>query len=403
MHYALEMRARLPQVAQVFRAGEIDYQMFQALVYRTALVTDPTALAQLDGELAVKVARWPSMTRGKLAAEIDRVVAKRDRDAVRRQHERIRDREVSIWECDAGLSELNARLFSTDATALEQRLDALAATVCDADPRTADQRRADALGALAVDAKRLGCHCGKSDCAAGGRAPGPVVIHVIAEQASLEGRSTTPAVALGAQELIPAELVAELAKSAKLQPLIPPAAAEPHYTPSAKLAAFVRARDLTCRAPGCDVPANKCDLEHTIPYADGGATHPSNITCDCRTHHLLKTFWGWRAKQLPDGTVIWTLPDGQVYVTTPGSALLFPSLSAPTGDLPPPEPARADRRGDKTAMMPRRTTTRAKNRAHYIAAERHRNQQERQTRETSCAATDLTTSGHPPDDEPPPF
>jgi hypothetical protein len=24
---------------------------------------------------------------------------------------------------------------------------------------------------------------------------------------------------------------------------------------------------------------------------------------------LLKTFWGWRDRQLPDGTVIWTLPD----------------------------------------------------------------------------------------------
>ncbi len=28
--------------------------------------------------------------------------------------------------------------------------------------------------------------------------------------------------------------------------------------------------------------------------------------------------WGWRAQQLPDGTVIWTLPGDQT--TTPGSA-----------------------------------------------------------------------------------
>jgi hypothetical protein len=26
-----------------------------------------------------------------------------------------------------------------------------------------------------------------------------------------------------------------------------------------------------------------------------------------RCHHLLKTFWGWRDKQLPDGTVIWVV------------------------------------------------------------------------------------------------
>lgn len=36
-----------------------------------------------------------------------------------------------------------------------------------------------------------------------------------------------------------------------------------------------------------------------------------------------------------DGTVIWTLPDAHTYVTTPRSALLFPALHAPTGDVPP--------------------------------------------------------------------
>jgi len=54
-----------------------------------------------------------------------------------------------------------------------------------------------------------------------------------------------------------------------------------------------------------------------------------------RCHHLLKTFWGWQDRQLPDGTVVWTTPAGQTYVTTPGSALLFPGLMAPTGELPP--------------------------------------------------------------------
>ena len=41
-----------------------------------------------------------------------------------------------------------------------------------------------------------------------------------------------------------------------------------------------------------------------VPYADGGVTHASNLKCECRIHHLLKTFWGWRDTQLPDGTGI---------------------------------------------------------------------------------------------------
>ena len=128
--------------------------------------------------------------------------------------------------------------------------------------------------------------------------------------------------------------------------------------PSKALADFVRCRDLTCRWPGCDHPAFDCDIDHTIPYADGGPTHASNLKCYCRTHHLVKTFWGWRDQQLPDGTVILDSPSGKTYVTTPGSALLFPSLCSPTGDLRPPEPtAPMDYCDERTAMMPRRRRT----------------------------------------------
>ncbi|REA06906.1 HNH endonuclease signature motif containing protein, partial [Mycobacterium tuberculosis] len=100
---------------------------------------------------------------------------------------------------------------------------------------------------------------------------------------------------------ITAELVAELAKTATLVPLVHPGDAppEPGYAPSKALADFVRCRDLTCRWPGCDEPATNCDLDHTIPYAAGGPTHASNLKCYCRTHHLVKTFWGWRDQQLP--------------------------------------------------------------------------------------------------------
>jgi hypothetical protein len=54
--------------------------------------------------------------------------------------------------------------------------------------------------------------------------------------------------------------------------------------PSKKLAEFVRCRDLTCRWPGCDRPAFDCDIDHTVPYADGGPTHASILNCYCRTH-----------------------------------------------------------------------------------------------------------------------
>ncbi len=395
MRYALAMRERLPQVAAVFRAGDINYRLFQTIVYRTDLITDAEVLAAVDGELAVRAARWPSMTRGRLAGEVDKIVVKADVDAVRRRKQCRDERCVGIEDLEGGMSEIRGSLFSPDAHALDERLDALAATVCEHDPRSRDQRRADALGALAASADRLGCRCGRSDCGAGKRpAATPVVIHVIAEQASIQGRGSAPASEVGVDGLISA-MVAELARSAKLVPLNAPTQAGPRYIPSARLADFVRCRDLTCRAPGCDRPAVNCDIDHTLPYADGGATHPSNLKCLCRQHHLLKTFWGWRDEQLPDGTLIWRLPDGHSYVTTPGSALLFPSLCAPTGDLP--VPTAPERCGERTAMMPRRTRTRAHNRARRIATERHHN------RQTRLATPPAQPGPAPPDDQPPPF
>jgi hypothetical protein len=107
--------------------------------------------------------------------------------------------------------------------ALDKRLTALAATVCQLDPRTSEQRRADALGALAAGADRLACCCRRPDCGAGKRpAATPVVIHVIAEQATITGSDLAPASEVGADGLIAPELLEELAASAKLVPLVHP-------------------------------------------------------------------------------------------------------------------------------------------------------------------------------------
>jgi hypothetical protein len=389
----------------VFAAGNIDYRSFQTIVYRTDLITDLDTLATVDGQLASRAARWSGLSQAKLGREVDRIVAKADQDAVRRRKERVEDREVVVVDTGDGMSAVWATVFATDGHVLEQRLDALAATVCEADPRTKQQRRADALGAVASGADRLGCRCGKSDCPAGGKTAAPLVVHVVAEQATVDGTSDKPGYLAGSDELIPAELVAELADSAKLRPLFNAIDAPPEsgYAPSAKLADFIRWRDVTCRAPGCDVPARQCDIDHVIPFGDGGPTHASNLSCKCRKHHLAKTFCGWKDKQLPDGTLIWTLPDGQTYVTTPGSAQLFPSLCAPSEEFDVRIIA-DDRCTDRSMMMPKRRRTRAENRSRRIQAERRQNREEREARRE---ASDALCAGlmYPTGDggEPPPF
>ena len=129
LRHARAMRERLPKVAELFRAGDIDYRTFQTLVYRTDLITDREVLAAVDVELAVKVPRWPSMTQGRLAGQVDKIVGEADADAVRRRKERQADREIWIGDVQGGISEIHGSLLTPDAHALDKRLNALSATV----------------------------------------------------------------------------------------------------------------------------------------------------------------------------------------------------------------------------------------------------------------------------------
>jgi hypothetical protein len=115
-----------------------------------------------------------------------------------------------------------------------------------------------------------------------------------------------------------------------------------------------------------------------------------------RYHHLFKTLWageaGWRDRQLPDGTIIWTAPDGQNYTTTPGSRLLFPELCQPTAPVVPVDvPARPAHSAG--LRMPRRGTTRTQDRARRINDEREINR----TAAAAAAAAKQTA----PDTTPP--
>jgi hypothetical protein len=310
----------------------------------------------------------------------------------------------------SGTAALWGSLFATDAAVLDRRLSQMAHDVCGDDPRTIAQRRADALGALAAGADRLACGCEKADCSAAvesdQRATG-VVIHVVAEQSALNAQPdphlsgvrpslpitpdtplvrppdaepdppfdgvTSPTAVLARGGLVPNPLLGVLIRGgAKVRPVHHPGdvvTPEAGYRPSAALERFVRCRDLTCRFPNCDRPAEFCDVDHTIPYPLG-PTHPSNLKCLCRKHHLLKTFWtAWHDVQLPDGAVTWTSPSGQTYTTYPGSRLLFPALCAPTGELTIPS-AVYPPTGERGVAMPKRRRTREQDRVRRINAER---------------------------------
>jgi len=361
---------RLPKLAAVFAAGQVDLRVITAAIYRTDLIIDEAALASVDAQLALKAPSWNTLSREKVAEVVDWMVIEADADAVRVAAQRDLDRHIQVRPGANGTAEIYGQVRGPDAAVFDSALDALAATVCPEDPRTTAQRRTDALTPLSARATSMACLCGSPDCpAAGVEVPSsPVVINVIAEAATVAGTSTKPGYLPG-YGAVPAATVAELANSAALRP-VPTAkdlAAEPNYRPSAGLTRFVQSRDLTCSFPGCDQRAVGCDIDHSVPYPHG-PTHPSNTGLKCRIHHLLKTFCGWNDRQRPDGSIEWTSPRGRTYTTAPAGARFFPQLATPTEPLTLPNSPPPD--SNRDLAMPQRQRTRTQDRQYRIDYER---------------------------------
>ncbi|BBX27869.1 hypothetical protein MALV_29940 [Mycolicibacterium alvei] len=379
IHRARVLRDKLPQVAARFAVGDIDYRMVCVIITRTETV-DSAMWGRLDAQLAGRAPRWMRLSERQLRDRVDQWIAKLDPNGVRVPPDVNAERFVQIEPSSPGMASLWGNLHAEDGAALHQRLDAVADTVCDHDPRTREQRRADAIGPLARLESQLPCRCGREDCPATQKraAADAAVVHVLAEQATLDGNSDAPGYLPG-HGILPAESVRNLAANATLKPVVVPAepaetptesgdATEPGYRPSVALSEFIRWRDLTCRFPGCDAPVERCDIDHTAPWP-AGPTHPSNTKLFCRAHHLVKTFCpGWTDRQFPDGTIEFQSPTGHNYITEPHGAAMFPTLAQPTGGLTLPEPQAPH--PDRAAKMPRRRKTREQDRQDRIAEER---------------------------------
>ena len=89
------------------------------------------------------------------------------------------------------------------------------------------------------------------------------------------------------------------------------------YRPSVMLEHLIGVRQQVCAFPGCQRAARRCDLDHTIPYDQGGRTCECNLAPLCRRHHQAKQAPGWHLDQPEPGTMIWTTPSGRTYTTHP--------------------------------------------------------------------------------------
>ena len=87
---------------------------------------------------------------------------------------------------------------------------------------------------------------------------------------------------------------------------------------TAALKRWLCVKQPTCDMPGCGRRATNCDLDHTVAWAEGGASTAKNLAPRCRLHHTLKHQTKWQVHHPPDQPrPVWTSPTGNQRVADP--------------------------------------------------------------------------------------
>lgn len=385
---AVEVGERLPRIRALLRGGWIGSEAVRAIVEQTRLVCD-AQIAELDRLLAA----WLGPTRrrshapkiGPLKRMLGRMILRADPVAAEAAARRDRaDTDVTLDQAGRDRVVLAAMLPAEQGLEVMERIEQMARRAAASDERTLPQKRAAALLALTRGWDHLPDTDGNHpDDPHAQRAARQVVLYAFEPpphdpQAPVELRGYGPVTRASTDHWEPTVRrrrvnLAELADRNR------PAALR--YAATEALRLFVQARDGTCIFPGCAVPAEDCDLDHTIPFdhddpTRGGRTTSEDTAPICRCHHRVKTAGIWTYYRDHDGTYVWfhgpahPHPDPgtriRVEPTGPLAALATPvdpatvtrqktaaetghtSNTGTAGTAGPPRPDRRQRRDDDT-------------------------------------------------------
>ena len=328
---------------------------------------DPGVVAQVEAQaLAWAVAReTPRRLQERVAAAL---IALDEAAADRRRKKHERNTDVVVRSLPDGMAELTATLPAPVAAACRETVDGYARMAkADGDERPIGQLRAEIMADLVLrpwDTSRepvtAHLHVLAPLPAAGDTASG--------EAATVDGAPITAGQLRELLEqldaLCPGGLQAPIGGSLGID-LTDPATGElratvtrpelerlvragavldrpppiDRYEPTPAQQRFVKARDRTCRHPGCRRPARWTDADHVVAHADGGETDCANLCSLCRRHHRLKTHApGWRFVMDDDGTLHVTTPSGVTRTTRPPGLRLPLALTTAADDPDDPPP-----------------------------------------------------------------
>jgi Domain of unknown function (DUF222)/HNH endonuclease len=369
LHDAEQLVSRLPETVAKLATGDLLAVQARRLSEATASLTD----AQCTAIQARVLARAATMSVSGFCRLLRRaVLAAAPKTAEQAHVEAVADRRVVTAPDEHGMGTLWALLSAPDLLAVQALIRDRAhcyLTYNPNDPRTADQRRADAL----VDLIHLGAAVTRnttagaardtasagpvttgpvtagpvttgpvtagpatSDTGGGGSSPagaatpartgrGGPVIQVTVSLATLIGASEEPA-ELSRYGPISASMARQLAAdpTGTWRRLVTDPAGQlvdfgrTRYRPPKSLDDHVRARDQHCGFPNCYRSATTSELDHIRAWADGGTTNANNLIALCPRHHHAKHEGGWTVQRdRSTGATIWTSPTGHKYANPP--------------------------------------------------------------------------------------
>jgi hypothetical protein len=310
--------ARLPEAVRSLGEGAITMAHARVLADATMGLDDATAVAVQQRVMG----RAAEQSVGAFRQSVRRAVLAVDTRTIEaRRAANVAERRVFIRPAGEGTSELWALLPHEGAAAVMAAITGLAdRRGATDDERTADQRRADALVQLGLDAL-----AGQVTEVLPRQQRFRPAVHVTVALSTLIGLDDEPA-ELDGVGAIPAGLARQLAAdpSGTWRRLVTDPLGRlvdygrTTYRPPSALADHVIARDRTCRFPHCTRSAKRCELDHLRPWARGGTTDAANLVALCSRHHHLRHETRWTySRGSEDGTVSWQSPRGRTYATRP--------------------------------------------------------------------------------------
>jgi hypothetical protein len=311
-----------PMTLHALECGTLSVAHARVIVGEGLLIRDDRR--RVDYESAV-LERADAVTPGRLRRLARAAASSIAEVSFEERHEKAREeRSVSCTELEDGMSEVIAVIPTILAEGVMDRLTQLGNAVKAAnpdDPRTLGQVRADLFCDLVLTGQPSGDPHGGIGAI---RAEVSILIPAL----TLLGQSQEPATILGKGPIDLEDALHLAAEAPSLvrvitDPVSGQVLSTDNYRPGEALRRYLRMRDGRCRCPSCNRSARRSDIDHTIPYSEGGPTEAGNLAHLCPGHHTIKHLPGWSVRQLEPGVLEWTTPHGIVAIDRPDTPVRF--------------------------------------------------------------------------------